>query len=281
MTTHLPAPAAFAPKGAHQANSAIYEGWVRHRRHNPVSHEFRYPLFMTYLDLDELPWVLDPYAGWSARRPALARFRRSDYLGDADRSLAECVREAVAERSGSKPDGPIRLLTNLRYFGHAFNPVSFYYCFDEAGARVESVLAEVTNTPWGERHSYLLGRPDGTEGVIRNELIKAFHVSPLMDMEHTYDWRSTDPGSRLLVHIDSRSPDGSGRPPRRGMAAENGRKDFDATLSLERRELSPATMRGVLMRYPAQTTQVVAKIYWQSLRLWLKGAPYFPHPERS
>ncbi|MEJ7875355.1 MAG: DUF1365 domain-containing protein [Solirubrobacterales bacterium] len=248
--------------------SAIYEGWVRHRRHDPVSHEFRYPLFMAYLDLDELPWVLDPYRGWSARRPALARFRRSDYLGDPERPLAECVREAVFERSGTEPAGPIRLLTNLRYFGHAFNPVSFYYCFDEQGERVESVLAEVTNTPWGESHSYLLGRPAGSEGVIRNEVVKAFHVSPLMDMEHTYDWRSSQPGSRLQVHIDSQ-------------ASESERHTFDATLSLERRELSHTTMRRVLVRYPAMTTQVVAKIYWQSLRLWLKGAPYSAHPERS
>jgi DUF1365 family protein len=249
-------------------NSAIYEGWVRHRRHDPVGHEFRYPLFMAYLDLAELPWVLDPFFGWSARRPALARFRRSDYLGDAERPLDECVREAVAERSGAEPEGPIRLLTNLRYLGHSFNPVSFYYCFDAAGERVESVLAEVTNTPWGERHSYLLGRADGSEGVIRGEIDKAFHVSPLMDMEHTYDWRSSEPGARVQVHIDSRSPNAD-------------RSDFDATLSLERRELSRATARHVLARYPAMTTQVVAKIYWQSLRLWLKGAPYFPHPERG
>ena len=267
MSTHPPTPAASAPGGP-RIHSALYEGWVRHRRHNPIEHEFRYPLFMAYLDLDELPWVLDPYTGWSARRPALARFRRSDYLGDENRPLSDCVREAVEERAGSAPEGPIRLLTNLRYFGHAFNPVSFYYCFDCSGERVESVLAEVTNTPWGERHSYLLGRPDGSEGVIRNELVKAFHVSPLMDMEHTYDWRSSEPGSRLQVHIDSASTDVE-------------RKDFDATLSLERRELSPALMRRVLVRYPAQTTQVVAKIYWQSLRLWLKGVPYVPHPERS
>jgi len=249
-------------------HSAIYEGWIRHRRHDPVEHEFRYPLFMAYLDLGELPWVLDTFRGWSARRPALARFKRSDYLGEPDRPLAECVREAVAERSGSEPKGPIRLLTNLRYFGHAFNPVSFYYCFDKRDERVDSVLAEVTNTPWGERHSYLLGRASGSEGVIRGELDKAFHVSPLMDMEHTYDWRSTEPGERVQVHIDSRSADGAV-------------SDFDATLSMERHELSRESTRRILVRYPAMTTQVVAKIYWQSLRLWLKGAPYFPHPERS
>ena len=246
--------------------SAIYEGWIRHRRHDPVEHEFRYPLFMAYLDLAELPWVLDPYAGWSARRPALARFKRSDYLGDESRPLADCVREAVIERSGEEPKGPIRLLTNLRYFGHAFNPVSFYYCFDEAGDRVESVLAEVTNTPWGERHAYLLGRA-GSERVIRGEIDKAFHVSPLMGMEQTYDWRSTEPADRVQVHIDSRSPDAG--------------TTFDATLSLERRELSSASTRHVLARYPAMTMQVMAKIYWQSLRLKLKGVPYSPHPERG
>ncbi len=248
--------------------SAIYEGWVRHRRHDPVAHEFRYPLFMTYLDLDELPWVLDPFTGWSARRPALARFKRSDYLGDPERPLADCVREAVADAGGTQPQGPIRLLTNLRYFGHTFNPVSFYYCFDKQGMRVDQVLAQVTNTPWGEQHSYLLGRAGEENRVIRGDIDKAFHVSPLMDMEHTYDWRSTEPAKALQVHIDSRSP-------------QEGRKDFDATLSLERRELEPATMRRILARYPAMTMQVVAKIYWQSLRLWLKGAPYSPHPERG
>jgi hypothetical protein len=248
-----------------RAKSAIYEGWVRHRRHDPVDHEFRYPLFMAYLDLDELPWVFDPYPGWSARGPALARFKRADYLGPATQPLADSVREAVVERGGAEPAGPIRLLTNLRYFGHTFNPVSFYYCFDGAGERVESVLAEVTNTPWGERHSYLLGRA-GSERVIRGELDKAFHVSPLMGMEHTYDWRSTEPNGRVQVHIASRSPAGT---------------SFDATLSLERLELSRASTRHVLARYPAMTMQVMAKIYWQSLRLWLKGAPYFPHPERG
>lgn len=266
MTSPLLAPAASAAKGAQPTQSAIYEGWVRHRRHDPVEHAFRYPLFMAYLDLAELPWVLDPFPGWSARRPAPARFKREEYLGDPARPLADCVREAVVERGGSEPAGPIRLLTNLRYFGHTFNPVSFYYCFDESGERVESVLAEVTNTPWGETHSYLLGRA-GSENVIRGEIDKAFHVSPLMDMDHTYDWRSTQPGERVQVHIDSRSADGS--------------SDFDATLSLERVELSRASTRRVLARYPAMTMQVMAKIYWQSLRLWLKGAPYFPHPERG
>jgi DUF1365 family protein len=250
--------------------SAIYEGWVRHRRVEPIEHEFRYPLFMTYLDLAELPEVLDPFTGWSARRPALARFKRSDFLGDPATPLGEAVRDAVVERGGERPCGPIRLLSNLRYLGHSFNPVSFYFCMDEGGERVETVLAEVTNTPWGERHAYLIGRDEGHEEpgggsskVIRGSLEKAFHVSPLMSMDHTYDWRTTEPGEEMVVHIES---------------GHEGRRVFDATLSMRRRELSPATMRRILVRYPAMTTQVVAKIYWQALKLKLKGAPYSPHP---
>lgn len=245
--------------------SALYEGWIAHRRHDPVEHSFRYPLFMAYLDLDELPGVLDPYRGWSARRPAPARFRRADYLGPDHRPLADCVRDAVAERGG-RAAGPIRLLTNLRYFGHCFNPVSFYYCFDAEGERVESVLAEVTNTPWGERHAYLLGRQSAEDRVIRGDLSKAFHVSPLMGMQQTYDWRTTEPGRSLSVHIDSHGAVG---------------RTFDATLSLERTEMSAVAMRRVLLRYPAMTLQVVARIYWQALRLRLKGAPYHPHPRAA
>ncbi len=112
--------------------SAVYEGWVRHRRFEPIEHEFRYRLFLMYLDLDELPQVLDPYPLWSARRPAPARFRRADFMGDPDRPLAECARDAVEAETGRRPAGPVRLLANLRYLGHVFNPVSFYYCFDAA-----------------------------------------------------------------------------------------------------------------------------------------------------
>ncbi len=244
--------------------SALYEGWVRHRRIEPVAHEFRYPIFMAYLDLGELPEVLDPLPGWSARRPAPAWFRRSDQLGDPATPLAESVRAAVASDLGERPAGPVRSLTNLRYFGHNFNPVTFHFCFDEEGAEVESVLADVSNTPWGESHQYAI-RANGSR-VISAQLEKSFHVSPLMGMDHVYEWRTTVPGDDLQVHIASHT---------------GGRLAFDATLSLQRRELSRDAARRMLIRYPAMTAQVVAKIYWQALRLRLKGAPWHAHPERS
>jgi DUF1365 family protein len=257
--------AAFGAKAPHRNHSAIYEGWVRHRRFEPIAHEFRYRLFQPYLDLDELPGVLDPYPLWSARRAAPAWFRRSDFMAPADRPLADCVREAAADEQRRAPAGPVRLLANLRYLGHSFNPVSFYFCFDQAGEAVQSVVAEVTNTPWGERHSYAIGRAESDSHVITGRLEKAFHVSPLMGMDQTYEWRVTEPGEELVVHIESR---------------HGGATSFDATLSLRRRELSPALMWRTLARYPAMGMRVSALIYWQALRLKLKGARYYPHPDR-
>jgi DUF1365 family protein len=234
--------------------SALYEGWVRHRRHRPVSHEFRYRIFLSYLDLDELPGVLDSVPLWSARRPAPAWFRRQDFLGPEVVPLREAVLDAVEERAGLRPDGPVRLLTSVRTFGHLFNPISIYYCFDSRVERVEALAAEVTNTPWGERHVYACA---GLEG----HFDKRFHVSPFLGMEADYRLRATLPGERLQLHVDN---------------CQGGSPQFDATLSLERRELAAAP----LFRYPLQSVRVVAGIYAQAVRLKLKGAPYHPHPAR-
>ena len=220
---------------------------------------------MLYLDLDELPALFDRYRLASARGRALAEFRRADYLGDPQRPLAEEIRALVAARSGIRPEGPIRLLTNLRYFGHCFNPVSFYYCFDPSGSRVETIVAEVTNTPWGERHAYVLSAASGRPGasIMCGRFAKEFHVSPFMGMNLTYAWRMTEPGNRLIVHIESEHEQTVA---------------FDATLSLERSPLSPARLRGLLARHPLLTLRIVRQIYANGLRLRLKGARYFPNP---
>jgi len=258
--------------------SAVYEGWIRHRRFEPVEHEFRYRLFLMYLDLDELPRVLDRFPLFSARRPAPSRFRRADFMGDPERPLAECARDAVEAQTGARPAGPVRMLANLRTLGHVFNPVCFYYCFDAGGERVEAVVADVNNIPWGERHPYVLAR-DGRQGtVLAQELDKALHVSPLMAMDQTYAFRASEPGERLSVQIESRPVQRVTSPYDAERVAPHRQKQFDATLSMHRRELSGPLLTRMLLRYPAMSLQIVAKIYAQTLRLKLKGAPYFPHP---
>jgi uncharacterized protein len=249
-------------------NSCLYEGSVRHRRSAEIDDEFHYRLFMAYIDLDELPALFDGRLLWSARRPALAWFRREDYLGDRSVPLARSVRELVLERAGTELDGPVRLLTHMRCFGHCFNPVSFYYCFDAAGEHVRAVVAHVTNTPWGERHAYVLPVEEtadhGSAALISGSFEKRLHVSPLMGMEHSYDWRLTEPDKQLSVHIESKRPDG--------------RRVFDATLGLSRRELDGPQMRRMLVRYPFLTIRIIARIYSHALRLRIRGARYHPHP---
>ncbi|MET0557911.1 MAG: DUF1365 domain-containing protein [Solirubrobacterales bacterium] len=257
--------------------SALYEGWVRHRRFEPVAHEFRYRHWLMYLDLEEVPGVLDPFPLFSARRAAPARFRREDFMGEPTRPLAECARDAVEAETGRRPAGPVRLLAGLRQLGHSFNPVSFYYCFDDA-EKVEAIVADVNNIPWGERHAYVLARGEAKGPVLSDELDKTLHVSPLMGMDQTYAFRATEPGARLTVQIESRPRRDEGAPVGDPRQDGGGRKAFDATLSLRRRELSRALLLRMLARQPATSLQVVARIYGQALRLRLKGARYFPHP---
>ena len=263
--------------------SAVYEGTIRHRRFEPVEHSFQYRFFLMYLDLGELPGLFDPFPLFSARRAAPARFRREDFMGDPARPLDECAREAVAAATGERPAGPVRLLTGLRYFGHSFNPVSFYYCFDPDGERVEAVVADVQNIPWGERHPYVLARGERRGTVLSEDLEKSFHVSPLMGMDQTYSFRASEPGDSIAVHIESRPRSDAETAKTRTqpgfLRSRRASKTFDATLNLRRRELSGRTLATMLARYPAMSLQVVAKIYAQSLRLKLKGAKYHPHPD--
>ena len=248
-------------------DSALYLGLVRHRRHTPRPHSFQYRLFMAYLDLSELDTVFRGRWLWSTRRAALAWFRRADYLGDPRIPLDCAVRDRVEAETGRRPTGPIRLLTHLRTFGLCFNPVSFYYCFDTKGERVETIVAEITNTPWNERHAYVLTVKGEHEAwqASRFRFEKRFHVSPFMEMDMEYHWRFTPPADMLNVHMEN---------------FKQGGKVFDATLTLERRAINTRNLAHALTAFPLMTAKIVAAIYWQALQLWLKDLPFYPHPAR-
>ncbi len=246
--------------------SAVYEGWVAHRRDGTVPHSFRYRIAMPLFALEELPGILDRVPLWSARRAAPAHFRDGDYLPGAHGSLAERARDLVEARLGRRPTGPVRLLASPRYAGVGFNPVSFLF-LESADGSISSVIAEVTNTPWGERTAYVLdGRGRNADEPIRCTFEKRMHVSPFQPMDQTYEISVSPPGERLSVVIRS---------------IEGGREVFVASMSMRRFALTPRRLLRLLFAHPPMTIATVARIYANALRLKLRGAEVHPHPKAT
>lgn len=248
--------------------SCLYHGRIRHRRFEPKAHSFNYPVFYAYLDLDELDKVFEDRWFWSTKGPAPVRFRRRDYLGDPGIPLKRAVREHIRRETGHTTDGPIRLLTHLRHFGFSFNPVSFYYCFDARDQCLETIVAEITNTPWKERHAYVLPRNSSLSHTenLRFRFGKVFHVSPFMPMEVQYDWTFGIPDQHLAVHMKN---------------IHHNQRIFDATLTLERTPINGVACARALIGYPLMPMKILGAIYWQALRLFLKRLPLFIHPSKS
>ncbi|MFT4841459.1 MAG: DUF1365 family protein [Planctomycetota bacterium] len=243
-------------------HSGIYRGGVRHRRFDAIDRSFSVRLDLAYLDVDEIKQAFQGRWFWSDRRLAPVRFRRADYFGCKDMPLREAVCDAVEERLGFRPDGAVRLLTALRCFGYGFNPVSFYYCFDQQDQLV-AVLAEITNTPWHERHHYIL--PADEKGQVVARFAKDFHVSPFQPMDHEYLWRFSAPGKRLLVHMENHAA---------------GSKAFDVTLVMSKQPWRTGTLVRSWLRNPMISLKIILTIYWQALRLWMRRAPFYAHPRR-
>lgn len=257
----------------------MYEGWVGHTRRTPHVHRFRKKLFLLYLDLAELPDLFDRFWFWSARRWAPVRFKRSDYLGPENIPLRQAVAQRIEAAGLPIPSGPVRVLTQMRQLGYVFNPLSLYFCFDDC-EKLELIVADVSNTPWGERHSYVLPRDvfvgDDAANSTRFDpsdasqlgtpINKEFHVSPFLPMDLEYRWRVTRPGERMRVSLSN----------------WRGREQvFIVEMQLRRQEINHRSMAGLLLRYPFMPQQAIATIYWHAFRLWRKKTPFFPHPNNS
>jgi DUF1365 family protein len=239
-------------------SSAIYEGRVTHVRRGPVRHQFSYPLHMFYVDLDELTLLGTPL--FRVGRFGVLSFCRADYLGPAATPLKMAVLDRVESQIGIRPAGPVRVLTQVRNFGYVFNPVSIYYCFAADGRTLEAIVAEITNTPWKERHAYVL---PARHGVVRSEFAKEFHVSPFFAMAQHYRWHLATPADTLSVAM---------------VNEEAGRAVFSATLTLARRDFTAAALWRAALLQPLMAWRVHIGIYIQAYRLWRKHTPYFEHP---
>lgn len=256
-------PERFSPNG--RVSAKLYSGTLRHARYTPKRHVFSYKVFMPFVELESLDTLISQLPLWSTKRWAPARFLRRDFLGEESTPLVDAVRQRIHEETGCQQTGPIYLLANWRYFGYQNNPIAVYYCYDAVGEQLEYVVAEVTNTPWGERHSYVLKAPDAN-APLATEFDKSLHVSPFNPMNMTYRWYSNAPEDDLTIQI---------------ALFEEGRRVFDAVLSLTAAPLDARSAPRAVLTYPLMTIKVVAGIYWEALRLFLKGVSLHAHPKRT
>ena len=250
-------------------HSALFAGKVRHRRYLPRAHTFDYPLFMVYLDLDDIETVCAKSRYWSSDRRNLVEFRREDYLGaESELPLKAAVQQKILEKTGQAHQGPVHMLTHLRYWGFCFNPVSFYFCYHPNGEHLEHIVAEINNTPWNERYAYVLSseQSTGSGGLYRFEFDKVFHVSPFMPMDLHYQWQFRLKQQSLAVHM---------------RLYRRAHRIFDATLALRRQALTTRAMHIMPLKYPFLCVNVLWRIYWQALRLWLKRIPVYTHPQKQ
>ena len=244
-------------------NNFIYEGTVRHRRFTPFNRTFKYKIFMTFFDINHIEKMFEKSIFWNINKKALISFHRKDYHGNPKLSLDQSVRETIKEKTNYIPKGPIRLLTHLRYFGYCFNPVSFYYCYDKKDSQVELIMAEVTNTPWNERHCYFIKNRKNKN--FKENLKKKFHVSPFWDMDHDYEWMFSQPEDNLNVHM---------------VNFKKGDKIFDATLELSNKiDMSFKKLIINTFKYPFITLTTYLRIHFQALILLIRGATFHNHPK--
>lgn len=241
-------------------NSKLYCGKVSHTRFEPMKHRFEYSTFMCFLDIDELPTLFDIHPLWSFKKSNLAWFNPDNYIGK-NSDIRTAVAEHIFRQTGVKFNGRICVLTNLTYFGYCFNPVSFYYCYNEQNS-LQFIVSEINNTPWNERHVYVT-QVSNRDSFIEHNFNKSFHVSPFLDMDFEYQWKFNHPDEQLIINMDNFKQDS---------------RWFNAHMNLEAMPVTSKNLSLVLRNYPFMTLKVIAAIYWQALKIKLKGVPFYDHP---
>jgi len=237
--------------------SAIYQGKVFHQRFRPTQHKFDYDIYLFWLKLSEIESLSHTLRHFSIGKRGWLSFHRDDYYGEPSLPLDEAIRQKMtALNQSEKLDGEVFFFGQLRTFGIYFSPVNFYFLRSPEHNRFTHMLAEVSNTPWNERHYYLV------DMETQEDTEKAFHVSPFNPLDMTYKWTIRQPDAHFNLV----------------MACHRKEKDFTAGLNMKRISLDNTNLRIMLRRIPSMTIKTVVGIYWQALKLFIKRTPIYDHP---
>lgn len=242
-----------------QSGHAVYCGRVGHKRFLPKVHGFDYPYSAYWLDCSELTQASLAAVGIKCNAFGAISYRRKDYL-EGDEDLAQAVRDKVRQLGGEKVISKVFLASPLASWGLYFSPLNLYYCYAEDGVCCY-LLAEVSNTPWNERHYYLQHLASET---LQYEHEKTFHVSPFNPLDMQYRWQIPAPADSLFCSITN---------------IREQQAIFSAWFKLQRFSLTKAVRRKILIRQPWQSVQIFTRIYWQALKLLMKRVPVYAHPK--
>jgi DUF1365 family protein len=234
--------------------SCLYIGTIRHRRFLPIKHEFNYKIFMYFINLDEVNKYFKTTLLHNTKF-SLIWFRKKDFLSK------QKISKEIKNRFNSQFVGEVFLLTYVRTFGFNFNPVNFYYCYENGSLKY--IVSQITNTPWLEKHIYAFEVPSDQKLLYRFN--KEFHVSPFLPMKMKYEWFFTSPNDVTHVHMNN---------------FKDGDKYFDATLKLNKVEINKINLIKTHLRYPLLPMIVKIRIYFNALILMLKGAVFYTHPSK-
>jgi cyclopropane-fatty-acyl-phospholipid synthase len=251
-------------------NSKIYLGYVDHERYQPVSHTFKYPIYFYGLDLDELDHLDQKLFLFGYNRLRPASIHDSDYLDDTPGSIKDKLLQMLQEQKPSLSVASVFMITSMRYLNYAFNPVSFYYCFDD-NHHVAAMVVEVNNT-FGERHIYIPENKSLNSESVENTIYsakKAFHVSPFNNLEGDYEFffstPNNEPGNKIDIRID--------------LIRDND-KAFSAKLCGKPLELTSANLLKMMIRHPIVPHLTKPRIFMEAARLYFsKHLKYHDKPE--
>lgn len=249
-----------------ELNSGIYKARVMHHRLAPKKHSFWYNIFMFYIDLDEIPFLQRQIRWFGYQTLNLFTFRDRDHLQLAgetpgqSKNTKEQISDYLLRQGVHIGNGKIMLLTNLAVLGYNFNPVSFYFCFDEDQNPLCAV-AEISNT-YREMKLFFFGKSQLADGVFQQRAEKLFYVSPFIDLDAFFDFKLAIPGEKLDIKIDDYD--------------KEGKRFFISTLLGKRKPLTERNMLRYFFSIPLIPLQVMGLIHWQAFKLWIKKISYHP-----